>query len=45
MRTPRWWSGVRWSALLTSTLLVGGSGFLSWRRHGGKDFLFGRDDE
>lgn len=44
MRTPRWWSGVRWTALLTSALLAGGSGFLSWRRHGGKDFLFGHDE-
>ena len=44
MRTPRWWSGWSFSALATWAALTAGTGYLSWRRHGGKDFLFGRDE-
>ena len=43
MRTPRWWGGPRWTALAGWALLSAGTGFLSWRRHGGKAYLFGRD--
>lgn len=44
MRTPRWWSRARWSALGGWALLAGVTGLISWRRHGGKAFLFGRDE-
>lgn len=44
MRTPKWWHIGRWVTLVWWLLLTGGAGFLSWRRHGGKAFLFGRDE-
>ena len=43
MRTPDWWHVGRWTALTGWALLTSASGFLSWRRHGGKAFLFDRD--
>lgn len=44
MRTPQWWHVGRWLMLVLLTLLTGATGYLSWRRHGGKAFLFGHDD-
>jgi hypothetical protein len=43
MRTPEWWHVGRWIMLVLWSLLTGITGFLSWRRHGGKAFLFGHD--
>ena len=45
MRTPHWWGGPRWSALLGWAALTAGTGYLSWRRHGGRAFLFGGEDD
>lgn len=45
MRTPHWWHVGRWIALAGWGLLSAGSGWLSWRRHGGREFLLGRDDD
>lgn len=44
MRTPRWWGGWSFTALLTWAGLSAGAGYLSWRRHGGRAFLLGRDE-
>jgi hypothetical protein len=45
MHTPRWWRGTSWSALIWWVLMAAGGGWLSWRRHGGKAYLLGRDGE
>lgn len=45
LKVPRWWSGARFGALAGWAALTAGTGYLSWRRHGGASFVFGREDE
>ena len=37
LRVPRLWSRPSWVAFLGWLLALGGSGWLSWRKHGGRD--------
>ncbi len=43
--TPKWWSQARFGAVAGWAALTAGAGYLSWRRHGGKAFILGRDDD
>lgn len=43
--TPRWWSQARFGAVAGWAAMTAGAGYLSWRKHGGRSFLFGTDDE
>lgn len=45
LSTPQWWDGARWAALIGWAALTAGSGYVAWRRHGGKAFLFGEADD
>ena len=42
--TPRWWNRYEWLALAGWAALTGGTGYLAWRKHGGKAALFGSED-
>ena len=44
LATPRWWTGSALLAALGWLGLTAGTGYLSWRRHGGKAALFGEGD-
>ena len=44
LATPRWWTGSAILAALGWMGLTAGAGYLSWRRHGGREALFGPDD-
>lgn len=42
--TPRWWNRYEWVALAGWAALTGGTGYLAWRKHGGKAALFGSEN-
>lgn len=44
MTTPRWWTGSAILAALGWLGMTAGFGYLSWRRHGGREALFGADE-
>ena len=45
LETPRWWSRPHWVALFGWAVLTAGSGYASWRQHGGRRFVFGDSDD
>lgn len=44
LTSPVWWAAPRWVAVVGWAALTAGSGFIAWRRHGGKAFLFSEQD-
>lgn len=45
LRVPRLFSLASWGGLVGWVVALGGSGWISWRRHGGMDYIFSRDRE
>lgn len=44
LATPTWWRLARGIGVIGWASLVGGAGWISWRRHGGREALFGEAD-